>query len=78
MIYSPETVAALTRYKSHLEDTAERLEDRRKVAIGDLKALGDPELCGVDGGALDDIKSRYGTLAREVELVKAEIVQLEK
>ncbi|KAJ5344867.1 hypothetical protein N7452_002871 [Penicillium brevicompactum] len=78
MIYSPETVAALTRYKSHLEDTAERLEDRRKVAIGELKDLGDPELCGVDGGALDDIKSRYGTLAREVELVKAEIVQLEK
>ncbi|CAG8277465.1 unnamed protein product [Penicillium salamii] len=76
MIYSPETVAALSRYKMHLVETAERLEELRKAATADLKALGDPDLCGLDGGALDDIKSRYGTLAREVELVKAEIAQL--
>ncbi|CAG8322760.1 unnamed protein product [Penicillium salamii] len=76
MIYSPETVAALSRYKMHLAETAERLEELKKAATADLKALGDPELCGLDGGALDDIKSRYGTLAREVELVKAEISQL--
>ncbi|CAG8079206.1 unnamed protein product [Penicillium olsonii] len=76
MIYSPETVAALSRYKVHLGDVAEHLEERKNTAIADLKALGDPELCDLDGGTLDDIKSRYGTLAREVELVKGEIAQL--
>jgi diphthamide biosynthesis protein 3 len=82
MIYSPETIAALARYKLHLGGVWERLEERRKNAIEELMALGDPEVFDTEmemgGGALDDIKSRYGELAKEVEALKLEVARLEK
>ena len=81
MIYSPDTIAALARYKLHLRETRERLEERRKMTVEELKALGDPEVSDtgmeMNGGALDDIKSRYGGLAKEVESLKVEIARLE-
>ncbi|KAJ6089908.1 hypothetical protein N7467_005124 [Penicillium canescens] len=81
-IYTPETIAALTRYKQHLRQTKERLEDRRKMAIEELETYGDVEVSGsardipADGGSLAEIARRYGVLAREVESTKMEIARL--
>ncbi|KAJ6007067.1 hypothetical protein N7522_005418 [Penicillium canescens] len=81
-IYTPETIAALTRYKQHLRQTKERLEDRRKMAIEELETYGDVEVSGsvrdipADGGSLAEIARRYGALAREVESTKMEIARL--
>jgi diphthamide biosynthesis protein 3 len=82
MIYSPEIVAALSKYKLHLRGTGERLEERKKMAVEELKALGDPEVSNtgmeMDGGDFDDFKGRYGGLLKEVELLKADIARLEQ
>lgn len=76
MIHSPEAVAALARYQLHLREASERLEEDKKIAIEELKGLGDSEASGMDEGPLDDIRNRYGALAKQVELVKAEIARL--
>lgn len=76
LIHSPDAVAALARYQQHLMEISERLEEDKKIAIGELKGLGDSEASGIDGGPLDDIKGRYGDLVTQVELIKAEIARL--
>jgi diphthamide biosynthesis protein 3 len=83
-LYTPETLAALERYRVHLRDTRAQLEERRGVAVEELKRYGDvtgsergTERGGYgDAGALAEIASRYGELVREVENVRMEIARL--
>lgn len=82
-IYTPETLAALTRYRDHLRKTRDQLEERRMMAIEELRDYGDVELSdgsgtqsAGDGGTLAEIARRYGALIREVETVKMEIARL--
>ncbi|KAJ5815495.1 hypothetical protein N7474_007272 [Penicillium riverlandense] len=82
-IYTPETLAALTRYRDHLRKTRDQLEERRMMAIEELRDYGDVEVsdgsgtqAAGDGGTLAEIARRYGALAREVETVKMEIARL--
>lgn len=83
-LYTPETLAALSRYRQHLRQTKERLQHRRKMTIQELRAYGDVEVSDpatdidADEGSFADIARRYGVLAREVEEVKMEIARLEK
>lgn len=82
-IYTPETLAALTRYGDHLRKTRDQLEERRTMAIEELRDYGDVEVSdgsgtqsAGDGGTLAEIARRYGALAQEVETVKMEIARL--
>ncbi|KAJ5567285.1 hypothetical protein N7535_006591 [Penicillium sp. DV-2018c] len=83
-LYTPETTAALTRYRQHLRQTKERLEDQRKVALEELRAYGDVDASGpiadfdVDEASFAEIAHQYGCLARELETVKGEIAHLEE
>ncbi|KAJ5169379.1 uncharacterized protein N7500_002162 [Penicillium coprophilum] len=83
-LYTPETLAALARYRQHLRQTKERLHHRRKMTIQELRAFGDVEMSDlatdipVDEGTFEDIARRYGVLAKEVEEVKMEIARLER
>ncbi|KAJ5138779.1 uncharacterized protein N7515_003627 [Penicillium bovifimosum] len=77
-LYTPETIAALTRYRQHLRQTKERLEDQRKVALEELRAYGDVDAgpiadFDVDEGSFAEIARQYGYLARELETVKRAI-----
>ncbi|KAJ5102619.1 hypothetical protein N7532_003148 [Penicillium argentinense] len=83
MLYTPETIAALSRYQKHLRDTRERFDGRQLAAKQELKRYGyaedsemDSDQSGHDGGTLAEIARRYGLLAREVETVKMEIARL--
>ncbi|KAG0160163.1 hypothetical protein PDIDSM_7690 [Penicillium digitatum] len=82
-LYTPETLAALARYRQHLRQTRERLQHRRKMTVQELRAYGDVEMSDpvtdiqADEGSFADIARRYGVLAREVEDVKMEIARLE-
>ncbi|KGO78467.1 hypothetical protein PITC_069300 [Penicillium italicum] len=72
-LYTPETLAALARYRQHLRQTKERLQHRRKMTIQELRAYGDVEVSDpvtdidADEGSFADIARRFGVLAREVE-----------
>lgn len=74
-LYTPETVAALERYRAHLGDARARLEEQRGLAAEELGRYGDVGGSG-DGGALVEIARRYGELVREVESVRMEIARL--
>ncbi|KAJ5605681.1 hypothetical protein N7510_008462, partial [Penicillium lagena] len=70
-IYTPEALAALTRYRDHLSQTRDQLEERRVMAIEELRDYGDVEVSDGsgtqsvgDGGTLAEIARRYGVLAR--------------
>lgn len=80
-LYTPETVAALARYREHLRETEEKLAERRVLAINELRSYGDGEVDSEtvgssDGGTLAAIAHRYGDLSREVETVRMEIARL--
>lgn len=83
-LYTPETLAALDRYRAHLRDTRAQLEEQRGIAVEELKLYGDVETSGEgidrvshgDGGTLAEIARRYGGLVREVENVRMEIARL--
>ncbi|KAJ5880318.1 uncharacterized protein N7473_011371 [Penicillium subrubescens] len=81
-LYTPETLAALDRYRVHLRDTRARLEEQRGVAVEELKRYGDGSERGIERGgfgdaaALAEIASRYGDLVKEVEDVRMEIARL--
>ncbi|KAJ5972371.1 uncharacterized protein N7479_002289 [Penicillium vulpinum] len=81
-LYTPETLAALARYRQHLRQTKERLQHRRKMTAQELRAYGDIEMSDSVIDIADDefaeIARRYGVLAKEVEEVKMEIARLEK
>ncbi|KAF3386495.1 Uncharacterized protein F1880_001566, partial [Penicillium rolfsii] len=79
-LYTPEVLAALERYRVHLRDTGARLEERKGVALEELKRYGDVE--GSERGAelseygeegvLAGIASRYGDLVKEIEDIEIE------
>ncbi|RAK82682.1 zf-CSL-domain-containing protein [Aspergillus fijiensis CBS 313.89] len=88
-IHTPEVVAALGRYWDHLEDTRERLEERRTEALEELRAYGlvaEEESDREEGASEDIMRSepetmqevycRYWTLIREVEKVRGEARQM--
>lgn len=82
-LYTPETIAALSRYQQHLRETRGSLEERREAAVQELKSYGDVEVesgetdrNGPEGGTLAEIARRYGILVREVETVRMEIARL--
>lgn len=83
-LYTPETLAALDRYRVHLRDTRARLEERKGVAVEELKRYdcvegserGTEQGGHRDAGTLAEIASRYGDLVREVENVRMEIARL--
>lgn len=80
-LYTPETLAALTRYREHLRETEEKLTERRELAIKELRSYGAVEVdsetgSSSEGGILAAIAHRYGDLSREVETVRMEIARL--
>ena len=85
-IYSPETVAALGRYRQHLQDTREQLEERQALALEELKAYEDVDSeapaartrsrAHLGSGPMREIARRYGSLMDEVEEVRSEIQRL--
>ncbi|RMJ25641.1 hypothetical protein PHISP_03513 [Aspergillus sp. HF37] len=76
-IYSPETIAALDRYRQHLGDVRERLEERQELVSQELKAYDAQGRSCQETGSMAEIVQRYGKLAREVEAVKVELRRLE-
>ncbi|KAH8428268.1 uncharacterized protein LDX57_005971 [Aspergillus melleus] len=87
-IYTPETVAALGRYRQHLHDTREGLEERQALALEDLRAYEDVDSeapaartrskAHLGSGPMREIARRYGTLLDEIEEVKSEIERLRR
>ncbi|KAJ5320845.1 hypothetical protein N7476_003847 [Penicillium atrosanguineum] len=82
-LYTPETLAALSRYQQHIRESKNRLEERRELAMEELSRYGDvqaSETTGLDrsgpGGTMSEIARRYGSLAKEVETVRMEIARL--
>ncbi|PYI34676.1 zf-CSL-domain-containing protein [Aspergillus indologenus CBS 114.80] len=84
-IHTPEVVAALGRYWDHLEDTRERLKERRADALEGSKAYGivvEDESDRGESASEDSMRSepetmgevyrRCWTLMREVERVRGE------
>ncbi|GMF73920.1 unnamed protein product [Aspergillus oryzae] len=84
-IHTPETIAALSRYRQHLQDTRERLEERKTSALEELKAYEVDDSRANDRagsrsrsatGPMRDITRQYGDLIREIEDVRSEIERL--
>ncbi|KAL4738304.1 hypothetical protein BDV11DRAFT_206061 [Aspergillus similis] len=70
-IHTPQINAALSRYYQHLRDTRERLEERRRLVLNELKAYEDVDSSTVRGpakpGPIVGIARQYGCLIREIE-----------
>ncbi|PYH96231.1 zf-CSL-domain-containing protein [Aspergillus ellipticus CBS 707.79] len=73
-IHTPEVVAALGRYNRHLRDTRERLEERRVLALEELKGYEDVDTGGgnsrttrAQSEPMKEIARRYGSLIRDIE-----------
>ncbi|KAB8239412.1 hypothetical protein ETB97_004726 [Aspergillus alliaceus] len=84
-INTPETINALSRYRRHLRDTRERLEERQTSTLEKLKAYEgiDPGATERDGrrsqsesGPMKEITRQYGDLIQEIEDVRLEIEKL--
>ncbi|GKZ39137.1 hypothetical protein AbraIFM66950_011946 [Aspergillus brasiliensis] len=74
-IHTPEVVGALHRYHQHLQDTRERLEERRAMALEELKSYED-SMDGAGRGPMKELARQYGSLIQEVEDVRMEIERL--
>ncbi|KAE8162494.1 hypothetical protein BDV40DRAFT_300362 [Aspergillus tamarii] len=84
-IHTPETIAALSRYRQHLQGTRERLEERKASALEELEAYGVDHSGANDragnrrrsaAGPMRDITRQYGDLIREIEDVRSETERL--
>ncbi|EAW10501.1 uncharacterized protein ACLA_049730 [Aspergillus clavatus NRRL 1] len=87
-IYTPEVIAALTRYRQHLQETRKRLEEKEKRTLAELEAYEGVDSAGIDSsrpsrgiqhfesGPMKEIARRYGSLIKEIEAVKLEIRRL--
>ncbi|GLA18217.1 hypothetical protein AnigIFM62618_005372 [Aspergillus niger] len=65
-IHTPEVVDALHRYYQHLRETRERLEERRAMALDELKSYED-SIDGAGRGPMKELARQYGSLIQEVE-----------
>ncbi|GAB1192306.1 hypothetical protein APSETT444_001497 [Aspergillus pseudonomiae] len=84
-IHTPETIAALSRYRQHLQGTRERLVERKASALEELNAY-EVDDSGVNDravtrgrsatGPIREITRQYGDLIREIEDVRSEIERL--
>ncbi|EAW25066.1 uncharacterized protein NFIA_105540 [Aspergillus fischeri NRRL 181] len=87
-LYTPEVVTALDRYRQHLRESRQRLEEKQRKVLEELKGYE-----GVDSteahepsarsnkehfesGPMREIARRYGSLVKEIEAVKLEIQRL--
>ncbi|KAL4792122.1 hypothetical protein BDV19DRAFT_280689 [Aspergillus venezuelensis] len=81
-IHTPEVNAALSRYHKHLCDTRSRLEERRHLALDELKEYEDADSHLSRGaarsGPIAEIARRYGSLVGEIEGVQSEIQRLRR
>ncbi|TQB68944.1 hypothetical protein MPDQ_002570 [Monascus purpureus] len=87
IIYTPDTISALNKYRQHLRNVRTKLVERQRLATQELRAYGDVDVeddnddgAGNDlknTGAMREIARRYGTLAKKLEAVKMEIKRLE-
>lgn len=76
-MYSPETTAALVRYRDHLHDTRFRLEERQHNALRELAAYeAADDKSGKGSGAMLEISRSYGALVEEVEALREEVERL--
>lgn len=84
-IHTPETIAALSRYRQHLQGTRKRLEERKASALEELEAYGVDHSGANDragnrrrsaAGPMRDITRQYGDLIREIEDVRSETERL--
>ncbi|KAL3464111.1 hypothetical protein BJX64DRAFT_286800 [Aspergillus heterothallicus] len=78
-IHTPEVNSALSQYYRHLRDVWVRLEERRELALHELKAYADADsIAGVPpkSGQIVEIVRRYGSLITEIEEVSTEIQRL--
>ncbi|KAL5365711.1 hypothetical protein BJX96DRAFT_180085 [Aspergillus floccosus] len=79
-IHTPEITAALRRYREHLQNVRERLEERRTQAQEELDAyaVADSDASRhVGSGPVREIACRYGVLLKEMEDVRMEIQRLD-
>ncbi|KAL4771273.1 hypothetical protein BDW60DRAFT_66429 [Aspergillus nidulans var. acristatus] len=81
-IHTPEVNAALSHYCQHLRDTRERLEERRRLVLNELKAYEDVDSSTIKGpakpGPIVGIVRQYGFLLRQIEDIKSEIQRLQR
>jgi diphthamide biosynthesis protein 3 len=86
-LYTPETVTALERYRQHLRETRERLEEKQGKVLEELKAYEGVDSAEAhepsarsgkhfESGPMREIARRYGSLIKEIEAVKLEIQRL--
>jgi diphthamide biosynthesis protein 3 len=71
-VYTPTVQHALVSYSSHLRDFRERLREREEMVKRELDLYED-----VGGDGLKECARRYGTVVKEIEVVKGEIARLE-
>lgn len=80
-IYTPENIAALEKYSTHLRETLTQLEETQNIAnqtLEEYDKVGTSTNNNRRGntGPMADIARRYGDLAQEVEAVQREIKKL--
>ncbi|KAJ5489684.1 hypothetical protein N7539_004574 [Penicillium diatomitis] len=86
-IHTPETVAALRRYQEHLLETRLQLDERRVVAIEDLKKYGfyesledenqpESDMRGGSKQTWEELAVRYGRLLKQIDSAKKEIASV--
>ncbi|KAL2857882.1 hypothetical protein BJY01DRAFT_69548 [Aspergillus pseudoustus] len=80
-IHTAEVNAALSQYHRHLRDMRVRLEERRELALDELKAYEDADSTISRGpatsGPIAEIARRYGSLIREIEDINVEMKRLQ-
>ncbi|KAL3490849.1 hypothetical protein BJX62DRAFT_134238 [Aspergillus germanicus] len=80
-IHTTEVSGALSQYHRHLRDMRVRLEERRELALNELKAYEDADSAfsrrSGNSGPIAEIACRYGSLIREIEDVNLEIQRLQ-
>ncbi|PKX92719.1 uncharacterized protein P174DRAFT_408500 [Aspergillus novofumigatus IBT 16806] len=87
-LYTPKVVTALDRYRQHLRETRERLEQKQGNVLQELKGYEGVDSAEAhepsarsnkghfESGPMREIAQRYGSLIKEIEAVKLEIQRL--